>query len=211
MQPLLNIIFDLGGVLMNIDYNLTANAFIELGVNDFKKMYGQYSADELFESLETGHTNEDLFYAFMTTTGMKALSKPQVQLAWNAMLLDFRLESFEFIKTLSTKYNLYLLSNTNAIHKAAFDEAFTLQTGLPSIDNYFKKSYYSHLIGLRKPHENCFKYVLEDEGMIPENTLFIDDSVNNIEAAAKLGIKTHLLLPGEKIEDLDYNSYFTSS
>lgn len=205
MATLRNIIFDLGGVLLNIDYNKTACAFTELGVTDFRKMYQQYTADELFESLETGHTSVESFYDFMAKKGLKPLKPTQVQDSWNAMLLDFRVESFKFLETLKKKYDLYLLSNTNAVHKAAFDKIFTAQTGLPSMDTYFKKAYYSHMIGLRKPNINIYEFVLKDAGMVAEQTLFIDDSINNIEAAAKIGIKTHLLLPGERIDDLQYN------
>lgn len=205
MAALKNIIFDLGGVLINIDYNKTATAFTELGVTDFRKMYQQYSADELFESLETGHTSEESFYDFMTKKGLKALKPLQVQEAWNAMLMDFRVESFKFLETLKKKYNLYLLSNTNVIHKGAFDKIFTAQTGFASMDSYFTKAWYSHMIGLRKPNENIYRFVLNDAGIVAEETLFIDDSINNIEVAAKIGIKTHLMLPGEKIEDLQYD------
>ena len=205
MAALKNIIFDLGGVLINIDYKKTEHAFTRLGVPDFRKMYAQFTADELFESLETGHTSEERFYEFMTKKGSRPLETLQVQAAWNAMLLDFRVESFKFLEILKKKYDLYLLSNTNVIHKSAFDKIFTEQTGLPSMDPYFKKAYYSHMIGLRKPNDNIYEYVLQDAGIAAGETLFIDDSANNIEAAAKLGIRTHLLLPGERIEDLDYS------
>lgn len=205
MAVLKNIIFDLGGVLINIDYKKTEQAFTDLGVTNFREMYAQYAADELFESLETGHTSEERFYEFMTQKGNKLLEPVQVQKAWNAMLLDFRVESLQFLESLKEKYALYLLSNTNAIHKSAFDKIFTDQTGLPTMDTFFKKAYYSHMIGFRKPNENIYEYVLKDAGINARETLFIDDSVNNLEAAARLGIRTHLLLPEERIEGLDYD------
>ncbi|MEJ7625525.1 MAG: HAD family phosphatase [Ferruginibacter sp.] len=199
-----NIIFDLGGVLLNIDYKKTEKAFNDLGVVNFKDMYAQFTADKLFESLETGHINEENFYECMTERGVKPLQIKEVQNAWNAMLLDFRMESLHFLETLEGQYKLYLLSNTNAIHKAAFDTLFTAQTGFLEIEKYFTKTYYSHLIGLRKPHTEIYDFVLNDAGIIAGETLFIDDSINNIESAAQIGILTHLLKPGEKIEDLVY-------
>ena len=204
MAKIKNIIFDLGGVLINIDYKRTEKAFADLGVKNFDEMYAQVKADALFESLETGHITEDHFYEKMTSRGF-SLQRSQVEQAWNAMLLDFRVESFHFLDQLRDRYDLYLLSNTNVIHKAAFEKIFTEQTGLPSIDNYFKKAWYSHLMGLRKPNEDIFHFVLKDAGLKPYETLFIDDTLPNIEGAKHAGIRTHLLLPGERIEDLQYD------
>ncbi len=202
MAKLKNIILDLGGVLMNIDYNNTSDAFIKLGVKDFKSMYGQFSADELFSSFETGAITQAQFLKTMIARD-ETLTAESITLAWNAMLLDFRLESLDFLERLADRYTLYLLSNTNIIHKTSFDEIFARETGKKSIDEYFTKVYYSHLVGLRKPNDDIFTYLLADAGIKAEETLFIDDSANNIEAARKLGIRSHLLLPNEKIENLE--------
>ncbi len=201
MANLKNIIFDLGGVLLNIDYNKTEEAFAKLGLKDFKSMYDQFNADELFEKLETGNVTEEHFYKTMISRDNE-LTVDSITQSWNAMLFDFRLESLQFLEKLANRYNLYLLSNTNSIHKKNFEERFTLETGKRSIDDYFKKVYYSHEVGPRKPNEDVFEFLLQDAGIIAEETLFIDDSYNNIEAAEKLGIKTHLLLPEERIEKL---------
>lgn len=203
MATLKNIIFDLGGVLLNIDYKKTAKAFSDLGVSNFEKMYDQFSADELFEKLETGHITQDYFFRAMHAR-IDSLTPQIITKAWNAMLLDFRLDSLMFLEKLAGKYNLYLLSNTNIIHKTNFDTLFTRETGNRSIDDYFKKAYYSHLIGLRKPNTDVFDFVLRDAGLKAGETLFIDDSSNNIEGARSLGIKTHLLKSGERIENLKY-------
>ncbi|MEO6584455.1 MAG: HAD family phosphatase [Ferruginibacter sp.] len=201
MAILKNIIFDLGGVLLNIDYNKTEQAFAKLGVTDFRLMYDQFSADDLFEKLETGSISARHFYETMIARD-KALTIDTITNSWNAMLMDFRIGSLSFLKNLAKKYDLYLLSNTNIIHKTRFDIQFTQETGKPSIDDYFKKVYYSHLVGLRKPNDDIFEFLLKDAGIKAGETLFIDDSYNNIEAARKFGIKTHLLLAGEKVEEL---------
>lgn len=202
MAILKNIIFDLGGVLLNIDYNKTAEAFAGLGLTDFKSMYGQFSADDLFEKLETGHVTQEEFYDVLQSRH-HTLTPESITKAWNAMVLDFRLDSLQFLVKLSKKYNLYLLSNTNIIHKTHFDSLFTKEIGGGSIDDYFKKAYYSHLIGYRKPNSDIFHFVLKDAGIIAEETLFIDDSINNVEAAALVGIRTHLLATDEQVERLD--------
>ena len=204
MNVIKNVIFDLGGVLMNLDYNKTITAFKNLGYTDFEKMYTQFKANNVFDGLETGHIPESVFYEYMIEAGEGKITKGQVTQAWNAMLLDFREESFDFLKKLSEEHRIFLLSNTNTIHKAAFDKNFKEQTSLTSPDIFFTKAYYSHLIGMRKPNDDIFKFVEKDAAIKASETLFIDDLYDNIATAANLGFKTHLLLPGEKIEELKY-------
>ncbi len=201
-----NIIFDLGGVLLNINYHKTLQAFKDLGYTNFDEMYSQYTADALFEDLETGKVSADDFYNKLLKGKEAHITKQQLAHAWNNMLLDFRTSSLQFLKELSKEFQIFLLSNTNEIHLAAFDEILKEQTGLQSIDGFFKKAYYSHRVNLRKPNKNIFEFVLQDAGITAEETLFIDDSWNNIETAAAMGFKTHLLLPGETIEQLDYQA-----
>ena len=189
---------------MNIDYSKTTSAFQTLGYNEFEEMYSPVKATNIFDELETGRISDAEFYDFMLQRGRSNLTKDEVAAAWNAMLIDFRVESLEFLRMLKQTHQLYLLSNTNIIHKEAFDKIFREQTGYESLESFFIKAYYSHEIGLRKPTEDIFTYVLKDAGLIASETLFIDDLYANIEAAKKIGLKTHLLLPGEKIEQLDY-------
>lgn len=197
-----NIIFDLGGVLVDIDYHLTANAFKKIGFTNFDELYTQYVATELFENFETGKISEEAFYRKIMDMDTNGNSKDQIMSAWNAMLLDFRTGSFDYLQTLPPKYNLYLLSNTNTIHLAEFNRIFSEQTGYPELDGFFTRAYYSHLTGLRKPHKEIYNYVLNDAGINAGETLFIDDSSHNIEGAKLVGIQTYLLLPGEKIEEI---------
>jgi len=197
-----NIIFDLGGVLLNIDYHKTSKAFQNFGIKNFDELFSQFKANELFEKLETGDISEEDFYISIQQHADLPLTINEIKTAWNAMLLDFRIDSIKFLKTISDKYNLYLLSNTNSIHHRAFIEIYKKEVGEPSIDSYFKKSYYSHLIGKRKPHLETYRYVLNDSNLKAEETLFIDDSINNIEAAKETGIQTHHLLAWERIETL---------
>ncbi len=200
MDAVKNIIFDLGGVLLNIDYNKTSDAFKKLGASDFDSFYSQQGANELFEALETGNITEADFYNTMQEHCWPNTTHEQIQIAWNAILLDFRKESLQFLSQLNHKYNLYLLSNTNSIHQVEFNKIFTRQTGRSNFDDLFSKSYYSHLIHKRKPYASTYTFVLEDAGINVDETLFIDDSKVNIEGAMEAGLKTHWLMPGEKIE-----------
>lgn len=199
-----NIIFDLGGVLLNLDFNKSIDAFELLGVMHFENMFTQFKADELFKQLETGMVDETAFYEAIQKRTAKTISTAEIDHAWNALILDFRLESLAFLEELAAGgYKLFLLSNTNSIHVKYFKQLFTNQTGKPSLDACFTRAWYSNEIGLRKPGAEIFEFALNDAGLLASETLFIDDTLANIETAQKLGFKTHHLLHSERIEMLN--------
>ena len=204
MAKIKNLMFDLGGVLLNIDYNKTADAFKKLGVLQFDGLYSQHGANDLFESLEIGKISEENFYSTMQQYCKTGTTVQQIQIAWNAMLLDFRVESLKYVDGLKEKYNVFLLSNTNIIHHTAFTKLLQRETGLQSLDSYFIKAYFSHEIFIRKPYPDTYKLVLEDAKINAAETLFIDDSINNIEGAKEAGLQVYHLLVGEKIENMQF-------
>lgn len=202
MKNINAIIFDFGGVILNIDYNKTRNAFKDLGVKDFDEMYSQKNADPLFSKLERGEISIGEFYsAFRKTTNLTATDL-EIETAWNAMLLDYRQEALKTLKRIRQKYKLFLLSNTNLIHYNAFNKSY--QTFFPGqlLDDHFGKAYYSHQIGMRKPAKDIYEFVIRENKLDPSQTLFIDDSIQNIETANALGLKTILLQEGQNIEEL---------
>lgn len=202
LKGIKNIIFDLGGVLLDIDFQKSIDAFKILGIDNFDEMFSQFKADELFEKLERGELNEDDFYSAIKKRTKLPVTNDEIDAAWNALILHFRTGSLEFLEKLAGRYKLYLLSNTNSIHLKFFKQLFTKETGKPVLDAYFTKAWYSNEIGLRKPGTKIFEFVLREENLKAAETLFIDDTLNNIETAQKLGFKTHHLLPSEKIESL---------
>jgi putative hydrolase of the HAD superfamily len=202
MNTIKNIIFDLGGVLLDIDTNKTNLAFEQLGIKDFKNNYTLNKADALFDHLETGAITETAFYNGIRNISQLPLRDEDIRDAWNALLLNFRIESLQYLEQLAGKYKLYLLSNTNSIHHTAFHNSFKLETGKNNFDDYFTKAYYSQQIGLRKPEKEIYHFVLQDAGIAAGETLFIDDLLKNIEAAASVGINTHHLQAHERIEHL---------
>lgn len=199
-----NIIFDLGGVLLDIDYNKTFAAFKALGVENIEQMYSQHHASELFGKLETGKISEEGFYATVKKYIPQAVSNEQVEKAWSAMILDLRLESLQALEALAKDHQLFLLSNTNSIHMKRLLQVVARDTDKASLDGYFTRSWYSHLIGLRKPDKAIYEFVLQEENLKAEETFFIDDTEENITTANEMGIKTHLLLPVERIENLRF-------
>ena len=193
MQNIKAIIFDLGGVILNIDYNKTSKAFTNLGVKNFDEMYSQKNANPLFHDLEEGKINAEEFYNAFRTSSQLKLTDQQIKTAWNAILLRYREEALQTLATIKNKYRLYLLSNTNSIHHKEFNKIFEDQIGSGSINDYFDKAYYSHEIKNRKPDKEAYEYVLKENNLSASETLFIDDSIQNIDAAKALGLQTIFL------------------
>ncbi len=196
-----HIIFDLGGVLLNIDYALTENAFREAGIGNFGAIYSQLQQTPVFDEFETGKIDEETFIMAMQQAAGCPITKEQIIAAWNAMLLDFPLRRLQILQQLRNYHDLFLLSNTNIIHETAFNNILMQEHRLPGLGVFFDRVYLSHRIGLRKPTKEIFSRVLEENGLLPEHTLFIDDSRQHIEGAKTLGIQTIFLEKGMTIEE----------
>ncbi len=202
MQNIKAIIFDLGGVLLNIDFKKVSEAFKALEVEKFDELYSQSQADPLFENLEKNKISEEEFFTAIKKYTTRPITNEDVANAWNTILLDFRIESLAALKRLRKKYKLFLLSNTNSIHYTAFHKIYDVNIREGSFNSLFDKAYYSHEIGLRKPDAAAYEYVLKENNLKPEEALFIDDSIQNIEGAKRVGMSTILLEKGMKVEDL---------
>lgn len=202
MQKPKNIIFDLGGVILNIDFKQTALAFAELGMGNFNEYYTLQSVSPLFEKLEIGAITPDDFYTeFRSLAKLPSLSNEQIMQAWNALLLDFPPERIKWLKQIKERYKIYLLSNTNQIHYDSFIKSYREQIGDEDFNKLFITAYYSHNLGLRKPSKEIFEAVLKSEKLLAEETVFIDDSMANIEAAKAVGLQTiHLPMPKTVLE-----------
>lgn len=196
-----HIIFDLGGVLLNIDYAATERAFEALGIADFRQRYSQLSQDQFFDDWETGRLSREAFIEGLRRAGCEGLAEARIVEAWNAMLLDFPLRRLQLLQQLRLRYDLFLLSNTNEIHEEAFNRLLAQTCGWSSLGHFFDKIYFSHRVGQRKPGREIFERILQENGLRPEHTLFIDDSPQHIEAAQSLGIQAIFLKPGMTIED----------
>ena len=201
IQGVKHIIFDLGGVILNIDYNLTEKAFIDLGIKNFPALYSQMQQSSLFDRLETGQIARDEFIGQMQQVAGLPVTATQIINAWNAMLLDFPVRRLQILQQLRLYYDLFLLSNTNEIHEDAFNDILQASHGIPNIGVFFDKVYLSHRVGLRKPMKEIFERVLSDNGLKAADTLFIDDSPQHIAIAKELGIQTIFLEKGMTIEN----------
>jgi len=203
MKKIKNIIFDLGGIFIGIDFFKTERAFSDLGVTNWSQFYTQSTASELFENLETGKITPEEFYEDFRKESKVELTDLQIRDAWNAMLGTFAAEKLEWLKKISTRYQVYLFSNTNLIHYIAFQDIFRKSTNGQNFDDYFIKAHYSHQLGLRKPYPESFIKLLQIENLQASETLFIDDTAKNIEGAKQAGLQTILLLPPKTVLDLN--------
>lgn len=204
MSSIKNIVFDLGGVLLDINVSRTNQAFEALGISNFKQYYTLSLANPLFEALETGAIKPGEFYASLREITNTNITDTDLTIAWNALLLDWRKQSILHLQTLSENYRLYLFSNTNIIHHAAFMKYFSPQTGLHSFEALFTGVWFSFERKLRKPYAASYQILMQAEGLQPAETIFIDDTLVNIEGAVEAGMQTHHLLPHERIETLSF-------
>lgn len=190
-QPYQAILFDLGGVLIDIDYRATANAFEKLGVSDFNDRYTQFAQNELFDRFECGEISEQHFINLMLPYVQAGTSPNQVVAAWNAMIGAFPPSKLALLTQLKNQQiPLFLLSNTNALHIVEVSRALKKVTALP-LDAYFDHVFLSHEIGKRKPHPETFLWTCAQMGFAPADVLFIDDTPQHIEGAQAAGLQTY--------------------
>lgn len=198
-----NIIFDLGGVVLDIDYNLTLKAYQSLGVRNLEAVYTLSEQTEIFNRLDCGTISVSSFVEEVRKLLNLPLTDSQIIWAWNALLLPWDMNRLKLLEALSKRFNLYLLSNTNKIHFDVYNAQLIELSGGKQLSDYFIKAYYSFMMGMRKPSDQIFSFVLDDSHLVASETLFIDDSPKNIEVAKKQGIITYnLKTPDENILQL---------
>lgn len=196
-----NIIFDLGGVLLNIDPKKTIDAFGKLGMEQLVGDKGLSYDHEIFYQMEQGKITPEEFRNGVRQLLPKEVSDDEIDAAWTAMLLDFPAIRVELIKNLRNDFKIYLFSNTNAIHVEKFHSIFRKQHGF-EVSTLFDKDFYSNEIGYRKPSSESFKEIIRLSGINPKESLFIDDSFQNVESAIASGLKGFWLEPRQKIEEI---------
>ncbi|MEJ6583054.1 MAG: HAD family phosphatase [Crocinitomicaceae bacterium] len=184
------IIFDFGGIFINLDYTATISAFQQLGIVNFDVLYSQAQQSNLFDNYETGKISSQRFINGLLDFLPANTTPNQVVGAWNAMLLDIESEKVKLLLDLRKTYPVYLLSNTNKIHIDLAFRRWKKTIGQP-IHDYFDKIYLSHEVGLRKPNKEIFDLVCTENDLNPSHTLFIDDTEQHINGAKSIGLQTH--------------------
>lgn len=197
-----NIIFDLGGVIINLDPPATIRAFEALGAAGFSDIYTQLQQNPVFDQYDKGLVSNAGFRKELKDLTGLSLSDADFDTAWNAMLLDFPKHRLDLLKVVKPRYRTFLLSNTNFIHVEAFEADLLNNHGCPDLSSFFEKAYYSCNMGMRKPDREIFDFVLKENNLEPAETLFIDDSPQHVEGARLAGIQAVQLGRGEELEDL---------
>jgi glucose-1-phosphatase len=190
-----NIIFDLGVVLLNIDFQKTINAFRNLGISNSNELFSGYAQTDFFDFFEKGYISPPQFREEIRKYLNETVSDEMIDEAWNAMILDFPAEKINLLISIRNKYRTFLLSNTNAIHFTVYNRQLQDNFKIKNLSDLFEKAYYSYKLGLRKPDKEIFELVLNENSLLSEETIFIDDSSQHIYAADSLGIHTILFQP----------------
>jgi putative hydrolase of the HAD superfamily len=201
MTPVKNIIFDLGGVLLNLDLPGSRQQFHKLGIPDIEELFSSKENQSFFRKYETGHLNDEEFLAAAVAQAPVNITEKDILTAWNMMLLDFPLAHVEFLDQLKDRYRIFLFSNTNSLHLQSFQQSFR-DVYARELDSLFEKAWYSHVINMRKPNVEAYQFVVGDAGLDAAETLFIDDSLPNVEGARKAGLQGRHLEPGMSILNL---------
>jgi len=202
MTTIKHIIFDLGQVIINVNPGAVKEYMNAKGVGNVDELHLQLLEKDIYHQLETGKITPDEFRAEIKDIIDIPLKDKNIDEAWNAMLLDIPRERIKFMTRLKSKYKLYLLSNTNAIHWVSYDQYFQDTYDYPSINTFFTHTWYSHLMGVRKPDPEIFKMVLQEGQFDPSEVAFVDDLKDNVDAAALHGITPVHLPSGKEIMDL---------
>lgn len=190
------IIFDFGGVFINIDKEASLAALQKLGLPSWNE-----ELEKINQKLEKGKLTEVQFMIEIKKMIPNA-SVDEIRAAWNTVLLDFPLKRLEFLQHLSNKYQLFLLSNSDEIHVAKFEHKLGY-TFAREFYQCFEKVYFSHEIGYRKPEIEAFHYVVKKHALQPSRTLFVDDKKENTDIAASLGMHVwHLDTATEDVTEL---------
>jgi len=196
-----NIIFDFGGVLLDIDYELTySNLSDVMGV----RITSDHIPAQIFKVMlgyEKGEINTETFLWNLQKESSKLTPQPdKLVKAWNAMLLGWNPDRFKFLEELRKDYSVYLLSNINELHLEWVMSDLKKNHKITNFDTkYFDKTFYSHLMKMRKPELKIYQEVLNETGINAEESLFIDDNIENVKKARQIGLQATYHNPKDEI------------
>lgn len=202
-----NIIFDFGGVIIDIDYWRSIKAFIDMGYDNFDKIYSQASQAEIFDKIDKGIISADEFRSELMKFFPPDTTVKMIDDAWNAIMLGIPEHRVRMLEKIRKNYRIMLMSNTNIIHYEQYIKELKEKFGYKDLSGLFEKVYLSFELGMRKPDIKFFKLILEENHLKPEETLFIDDSEQNLPPAQSLNLQTVFLNGGMDVTDLFENGF----
>lgn len=198
-----NILLDLGGVLVEIDFLQMTKAFEKIGLSRLDEIYSHQQQMDLFDRFDRGQIPENDFrMELLNYHGLRHISAKQFDEAWNQIIVDMPEDVLKCLTQLRQHFNLFLLSNTNSIHIRYLYSFLQKKRGVTNFEAYFSRVYYSFKMGSRKPETKIFEHVLADSKIDPRRTLFIDDTQPNIETAKQMGFQVFLMPQGKLLPDV---------
>ena len=195
------LIFDLGGVLINLDLPQCIQNFKQLGLMDFEKHLNLFGQKDFFLKFEKGQISVEQFRAEIRKLATSTLSDEQIDWAWCSFLCDIPLEKINLLEKLKSKFRLVMLSNTNYLHINVSAAGEFAKAG-KKVSDLFDACYLSYEMHMAKPDAEIFLKLLEDEQVKPNQCLFLDDGIKNINQAQLLGFQTYLVSPNENLDFL---------
>lgn len=202
LKHIKNIIFDLGGVIINLNPELTIQQFNKLSTVPFESLYTQKKQDELFNKFDKGEVSDFEFFTEIRRMLRFSGRDEDLLFAWNAMLLGVPEKRLDVLVECKLNYKTFLLSNTNEAHISAIEYDLYHTQGVKNFNDYFDEVYYSCRIGMSKPDKEIFEYVLTKNKLNPAETIFIDDSIQNVKGAGECGINAYRLQPNMEMGTL---------
>lgn len=196
-----NVVFDLGGVLINLDFDNCLNAFRKAGFRDIEKQACQFRGKGFFFQFELGEISPEEFRKAIRKEVSEALSDHEIDDMWNLMLLDIPREKLDLLLKLREHYMVYLLSNTNRIHWDYACEQMFCYRGF-RVNDFFEDIFLSFEMHKAKPEKDIYEQMMKEANILPEETFFIDDSAINCQAAISLGIQSYHYHIGEDLSSL---------
>jgi glucose-1-phosphatase len=200
-----NIIFDYGGVIINIDFQRTIDSFIRLGAANFDQLYSKATQSGVFDELDKGNITQEAFVDKVLAWLPKHVTPAEVVQAWNDIMIDLPKYRIKMLEEIKPNYNTFLLSNTNEIHYKVYNEWLKNDYGHDDFAGLFNKAYLSFRLGMRKPDREIFDLVFSQNGLDKKETLFIDDSIHIVHATRSYGILSYWLKDGQDICDIFEN------
>ena len=197
-----NIIFDLGGVVLDIDESIVYKELEKMGISTSELAHSKEFID-IMSKFDTGiYTAPTFRKKTKALLGLEKMTDKRFDAIWSAMLLDIPRERITALEQIRKHYKIFLMSNSNVIHYDLYVRDLQLRFGYNEFDELFNKSYFSFAEHLEKPDPRFFELILDHEGLLPEETLFIDDTAANIEVAKSLGINTYHISRDELVRNL---------
>lgn len=202
-SPISTLIFDFGGVIINLELDKCIEKLNDLGVQHLDQYLSHYGHSDFFLDWERGTLDIQGFRNKIRALSVLNPTDEEIDAAWGRFLTDIPLERLDLLLELRKKFRVIMLSNTNPIHIEQSARKEFQKAGL-TMEDYFDKCYLSYEMGMTKPDVGIFEKLLKEEGIAPESCLFLDDGIKNIRTAEALGIPSYWVQPGESLDFLHH-------